>query len=838
MACDALQPSRTAKSERPNEYASLIMHELDLYIKRKTKEYKTDSNHFFRNTPTWLVAWNASSRSNHLDPGEMPMWSGLRISLGKDPDFAAETTEILQSIMRSLIIVTMCTFVLWYVWYTVVDLTWPKTRIFAKPILLVGMLACAPALWLAARRHVLAAQVLWQVGMLLAITLALAMFRQDEIAFLYALLPLLAVTTTGWPAGLITEILVIIVLRYLPGLLAIPPLHSSYISYIAVAGVFTGVLGWAATRTLLVVSQQALAYSEQALNSLSQARERKVELEEVREDLLQANRELARLSDRLQAMYRVAEEARQAKEEFVANVSHELRTPLNMIISFSEMITQSPEIYGDHLPSALLADVSAIQRNSRHLSELVDDVLDLSQVEAGRMALSKEWVCLAEIIQDATISVRALFEQRKLYLQTQIEPDLPQIFCDGTRIKEVLINLLSNAGRFTEQGGVWVKAWRQEQNVVVSVQDTGPGIAPADQERIFEPFQQLDSSIRRRHGGTGLGLGISKRLVEMHRGKMWLQSQVGQGTAVFFSLPSSSSAQITHATNDPARWLDAGWIYHMRTRPFRAPSADMTIRFVLLEKGDTLKRLLNRYMDGIDVCAVSDLDEALRELNRSPAQALIVNTASPIDVIDPTGRLTNLPYGTPAITCWVPGQDEAAEQLSVARYLLKPVKRETILSTLRSLEGSVRSVLIADDSPEVLQLFTRMLASAEQPYEVLQAANGQQALDILRERQPDAMILDLMMPEMDGYHVLELKRQDPAIRSIPVIVISARDPAGGVFVGNSLSVARGGGLSILEILDCLMALTEILAPSSRPPNRRRSVGQGLGETPDVRAASG
>ena len=204
-------------------------------------------------------------------------------------------------------------------------------------------------------------------------------------------------------------------------------------------------------------------------------------------------------------MNQVAEEARQAKRQFVANVSHELRTPLNMIIGFREMITQAPQVYSDELPASLLSDIAAIQRNSQHLSQLVNDVLDLSQIEAERIVLSREWASAQETVEEATTSVRALFDSKDLHLETDVPPDLPDVFCDSTRIRQVLINLLSNAGRFTERGGVRVRVGREADRLVVSVEDTGPSIAKEDQDRIFEPFQQLDNSIRRRHGTRLVG---------------------------------------------------------------------------------------------------------------------------------------------------------------------------------------------------------------------------------------------------------------------------------------------------------------------------------------------
>jgi CheY-like chemotaxis protein len=197
---------------------------------------------------------------------------------------------------------------------------------------------------------------------------------------------------------------------------------------------------------------------------------------------------------------------------------------------------------------------------------------------------------------------------------------------------------------------------------------------------------------------------------------------------------------------------------------------------------------------------------------------LIVN-APASDTMASMGQLANLPYDTPAITCWVPGGDETARQLGVVDYLVKPVTREALLSALGSLGESVRSVLLVDDEPEALQLFARMLSSAQPGYRVLRASNGRRALGLLRERRPDAMVLDLIMPDMDGFEVLREKSQDADLRSIPVVVVSARDPRGEPIVSDTLTVAHGGGLSVRDLVGCIQAVSEVLSPSVQPGDR-------------------
>lgn len=747
------------------------------------------------------------------------MWYGLRMSARADADLFASVTELLQSMLRALILTVGGICLLWYVAATVTG-WWERHFLDLSLVSMSAVSTAAIALYLLPRRP-LAAQTIWLLGLAGTIVLWMARFRQPEVIFFLSLLPFVVTITAGWPAGLVAESLLIVVVWLLPGLLSLP-YPSSYGLGVIAGGAVAGMMGWSVTYSLLTVAQWSLAGYNQARQKMAEAQEQRLELKQAQEDLVRANRELARLSDHLKAMYQVAEEARRAKEEFVANVSHELRTPLNMIIGFSEMITQSPQIYGDNLPPTLLSDIDAIYLNSQHLSRLVDDVLDLTQVEAGRMALSKEWTCLPGIIQAAALAVHDLLDSKGLFLELDLPADLPSVFCDSTRIRQVVLNLLSNASRFTERGGVRIQATQEGNQVVVSVTDTGPGIAPQDQERLFEPFQQLDNSIRRRHGGSGLGLSISKQFVEMHGGKMWLESQVGIGTTFHFSLPLEESLPSSFLdTDDARRWFSpySEYEYRIRTGRSKAEAPVVLPRFVVLEDGETLRRLLARYLDGFEVSSVRDIQEAIDELNRSPAQALIVNMPSPVGTSHGLEGLTNLPYGTPAITCWVPGTDEIAQHMGAVRYLVKPIPRETLLSTLEGLGEEIKSVLVVDDQPDVLQLFARMLSSEGQRYRILRADSARRALSLLRQRQPDVMLLDLIMPGMDGFQLLQEKERDPSIRDIPVVIISSRDPEGEPIVSDLLTVSRTGGLSLRNLLACIQSVSAILSPSTQPGDR-------------------
>ena len=745
------------------------------------------------------------------------MWHISRILMRGGTEFTNATAELFESTSRRLVLVTGGIFLTGYL---VVVMAWPIKSVRADLLALTIVVTCALTFWLLPRYFVLA-QAVWQSGLILSITLALYIFRQPEIAFLYALLPLMAVITLSWRAGLLVEGVVIALVWRLSSSIGFLP--ASYALEIVFMGLFTGILGWTATYAMLTVTQWSLFSRREARRSLEEIQLHRMELKQVQEDLLHANQGLSRLSDRLRAMHQIAEEARQAKEVFVANVSHELRTPLNMIIGFSELITQSPRIYGVELPPALLSDIATIQRNSQHLSELVNDVLDLSRVEADRMTLRKDWIDISEIINDAVLTVQPLYESKGLYLKTTVSEDMPAVFCDSTRIRQVIINLLSNAGRFTEQGGVEIKARSDHNALVVSVIDTGPGLALEDQKKLFKPFQQLDGTIQHRFGGSGLGLTISKKFVELHHGRMWLESERGVGTDVSFNLPINTPAAIL--TDSPIRWLNPYEPYEPRTRRSKMPRPQIGPRYVLLEEEDELQRVFDRYLDDAELVSVKGIEEAIQEIANVPAQALVVNASPLEDESALIARLNALPYDTPAIACRVPCAKEVRKQLGIIRYLIKPIDLEALLSTLAEIGDDVKDVLLVDDNQEVLQLFARMLSAAEHHYDVLRASNGRRALSMLRERKPDVMLLDLIMPEMNGFQVLKEKSLDPTIRDIRVVVISSRDPMGEPLVSDNLIVARRGGLSMPELVACVQSLSRILNPPERP------VGQEQPEKP-------
>ncbi len=569
---------------------------------------------------------------------------------------------------------------------------------------------------------------------------------------------------------------------------------------------------WLTLSPLLQAVHWAWESYERSNGLLEQARDYQLQLSQALEELKETNGQLTRLNQLAQSLRSIAEEERQVKEQFVANVSHELRTPLNMIVGFCEMINENPTLYGGKIPPALLADLEVVLRNSQHLSSLVDDVLDLSQIDAGQTALVKERVALGEIIQAVTIAVRPLYESKHLCIEVEIPDNLPLVLCDQTRIREVFLNLLSNAGRFTEAGGVHILVQQDGNLINISVRDTGPGIAEVDQTKLFRPFQQLDGSIRRRYGGTGLGLSISKHFIELHDGKMWVESQSGKGANFIFTLPIDPPLPLDRGA---LRWQNP---YQPDERPHhhrRLPGGELKPRVEVVEEGNQMQRLFHRYYEGVEVITARNVENAMKELVAVPAQALVINAVGVDETIQELKKAGQLPYGVPTMVFSMPEMGEGFNRLGVVDYLVKPISRKTLLGAIDHLECKVKTILVVDDEPDALQLFRRILTNAKRGFRVLRASDGKQALEILQTQTPDLILLDLVMPEMDGFQLLAIKDADENLRQIPVMLISARDPSGHPIVSNSLTVTCRDGISMQQLLASIDALSAILSKVDR-----------------------
>jgi signal transduction histidine kinase len=433
---------------------------------------------------------------------------------------------------------------------------------------------------------------------------------------------------------------------------------------LAIIGLAT-LSSWLSARSLYTALGWFYHAYERARRNEQAARDHQAELKRVLKALDEASHRLERVNYMLRLTRDQAEEAQRLKQQFAQTISHELRTPLNLIVGFAELMTQSPEYYGGRLSAAYQRDLNIVHRNACHLQSLVNDVLDLARIEAAQMSILPEEIDPASLVLEAVNTARSLVEAGGLTLHTRIEPNLPRLWGDPTRIRQVLFNLLNNAARFTEQGSVTISVRRQEENVCFAVADTGLGIAAEDIPRIFDEFQQIDGGTRRRHGGAGLGLAISRQFVELHHGHIWVESQPGKGSTFYFSLPLSGS-ELAIVPGSRKLWqADHSW-------PTRESGEPVLL---VVTRSLSAVALLTRYVGGFRTVAVPDLEQARHSVGQLVPQIVVIDKACE-DLsraqLEEIARIWELP-GTPFVTCSLPGEDPLRQQLAVEGYLIKPV---------------------------------------------------------------------------------------------------------------------------------------------------------------------
>ncbi|MBC7234949.1 MAG: response regulator, partial [Chloroflexi bacterium] len=667
----------------------------------------------------------------------------------RDQEFLRTASELSRTTLRHLIAGMGSIYLLWHF---VATISWPTT-IGPQVWAISAILGLAAGLaWRLTDEHLLWAQAVWQIGLLAAIGVSLWAFGQPEIAFLYALLPLIAVLTTGGHSALASEAGVLgacLFLRYGPWPSMLP---AGYVIAVGIGGALTGLLGWSASRALYTVTQWSLYSFEQARRNMESAREHRAQLARMVKDLDQAYYRLERANAALVAAWRRADEAERFRAEFATNVSHELRTPLNLIIGFTEMMITSPQSYGGiEIPAPYRSDLNAVHRNAQHLLALVDDVLDMARIDAGKMALAPEETDLADLCHQALAMVRDYIEAKGLQLQVDIPPNLPKAWIDPLRIRQVLLNLLVNAARFTEYGYIRLRVSNGVGELRVEVSDTGRGIAEADLPKIFQEFRTTEQPLSTWHSGTGLGLPISKRLVELQGGRMGVESTLGQGTTFWFTLPDKTKAETS-----PARLI--------RSR-LLTPVAGAK-RIVIVRHDDPQAvQALQRYLPELHLEIASSWADV---------QALAAELCPVAVLADIDEEIGPVPEGLPLVRCNLPSNRKTAAAYGANDLLIKPVSRQQLRRAIEQLGRPVQSILIADDDPDLARMFRRMLQDMVPREGFLEAYNGAEALEMLKTHHPDLVILDLIMPQVGGLDVLDHMADDPTLAKIPVLLVTAR----------------------------------------------------------------
>jgi signal transduction histidine kinase/DNA-binding LacI/PurR family transcriptional regulator/DNA-binding response OmpR family regulator len=461
---------------------------------------------------------------------------------------------------------------------------------------------------------------------------------------------------------------------------------------------------------------------------------------------------------------RLAEEANRMKSRFLSTISHELRTPLNLIIGLSGMVLRDSDESESPLPELARKDIDRILAYSQHLSGLIGDVIDLATSDAGQLRLNNEYVDVGQALRIVAESGNQLAADKGLGWEAELPESGPWVWGDQTRLRQVALNLISNAIKFTAKGSISLRVEDMGDSVTVMVQDTGLGISPDEQQAIFDEFRQSERSVSRGYGGLGLGLAISKRLVELHDGTIAVHStgEEGTGSTFSFSLPtvqppkeqtrqleSAPSANqlvmvLTNDANTCERLCE-----HLRQRGF-------SVQVMLTNKRtDWHSHLRERHPDSIilDVSTDSALGwKTLKEIKTSPNMAgipVLFFSSSQLN-----GSLLELDYLTKPIEIW-----EMTRALDQYWLMTDPTR-------------PMRSILVVDDEPNTLEMHARVVQAHSSANRVWKAHNGKEALEILHREIIDLVLLDLQMPEMDGFEVLEVMRSMESTRRVPVIVVT------------------------------------------------------------------
>jgi signal transduction histidine kinase/CheY-like chemotaxis protein len=700
----------------------------------------------------------------------------------------------------------------WFAW-----LIWPITGKNSPPNAWYGSLILAAGLGFSYHYRIIhprRASLIYLWGMWLSIQFVVRSYPELAIGYLFfaplILAGLLVEQRDYWPLALACLASVLWLGLY-AGVTPAAHLVAQVMGILLLT--FTA---WMTDRNMKIVLTWIWKSYEKALASEQMARQGKADLEralssldEVNSYLEQANRQLAIVRDQ-------AIEARQLKQQFAQTISHELRTPLNLIVGFTELMVKSPEYYKASLPPAYMRDLNIVYRNALHLQSMVNDVLDLARIEAAQLSLVPELVNPSELVSSLTPIATSLSHVYHLPFQIDCEPALPELWIDPTRIRQVLLNLVNNAYRFTGEGSVRLQVCRVDEGVVFSVTDTGVGISAEQQEHIFDEFYQVDGSTRRKKGGTGLGLAISKRFVELHGGRIWVESEPGKGSTFSFLLPAYTGALIPRLPDSSRE--EAAYLGDMEKIPPEllviSPSLSAAIMF-------------ERYIKGIRVISAQDLSHGqmlARQTNPRVIlfDALILNAQLNLAEIAQNWELANCTL----VSCPLPGGDDLATRLNISAYLVKPITKANLSFVLENVGAEVKHVMVIDDNRDFVRLINSMLSPPPFRCRVTAAYSAEEGLAMLARLHVDAVLLDLNLPDGNGLTVLEHMRANPRMRKIPVVIVSALDQNTVIPLTNGeFNIYQAGGFASAQIVQWVNQVIDLipLAGSAEKPQRNNPI---------------
>ncbi|MBN1826461.1 MAG: response regulator [Candidatus Eisenbacteria bacterium] len=516
------------------------------------------------------------------------------------------------------------------------------------------------------------------------------------------------------------------------------------------------------TQRVAVTSKDEIGTLASSFNTMVRSlRERDRRLQANRVALETSNRELKRLDQR--------------KSVFLANMSHELRTPLNAIIGFSEVLRD--RCFGE-LTEKQGEYISDIWESGHHLLSLINDILDLSKIEAGMMRVERSRFGPENLIRRSVVMIKEKAGQHGIRIEVETE-DLPGLIeADERKLKQVIYNLLANAVKFTPEGGrIGIRAAAAGGTMTVTVWDTGIGIPEKDRERIFDKFEQVDDSEARRYEGTGLGLSLTRSMVQLMGGTLHVESEEGKGSRFIFTLPYREVAEAGESAGDSSR-IDSSGVARLFREPVRGP------RIHLLEDEKKTADLFAAYLRsaGYRVETSGTGGEAMRRIVESPPDAILLDLLLPdTDGWEVLTQLKENPATReiPVVIGSVMDEKERGFSLGARDYLVKPFGRDQLLGAFDRVwektgeNGEERQILVIDDDPTVSKLVEAVLGGRS--VTVRSAPDGETGIREAVEQLPDLILLDFLLPDLPCPQVVQTIRSDPAARDIPIILITARD---------------------------------------------------------------